>query len=131
MIVGEREALEKLGGAEKLPALLRAQADKSGGELRNPSLTPLLQESPSFGSGGYSLDALVVRIRFAAYETLALQVFESREIVGGRTCSAAASSPIVTGPAKTMTESADRRGAERPEALSSRRSLRRRWMAAE
>ena len=76
MIVGEREALEKLGGAEKLPALLRAQADKSGGELRNPSLTPLLQEPPSFGSGGYSLDALVVRIRFAAYETLALQVFD-------------------------------------------------------
>ena len=54
-----------------------------------------------------------------------------REIVGGRTCSAAASSPIVTGPPKTMTERADRRGAERPEALSSRRSLRSKWMAAE
>jgi hypothetical protein len=76
MIVGEREALEKLSGAEKLSALFRAQAGEPGGELRDPSPTPLVQESPSFGGGRNSLDALVVRIRFAAHETLALQVFD-------------------------------------------------------
>ncbi len=75
MILREREALEKLGGAEKLPALLRAQAGETGGELRDPSSTPLLEESPSLCGGGYSLDALVARIRFAAHEPLALQIF--------------------------------------------------------
>ena len=76
MIVGEREALEQLSGAEKLSALFRAQAGETGGELRDPSPAPLVQEPPSFSGGGYSPDALVARIRFAAYETLALQVLD-------------------------------------------------------
>jgi len=49
-----------------------------------------------------------------------------RVIVGGRTCSAAARSPSVTGPANTTTDSADSRGAFNPLAASSRRNLRNR-----
>jgi hypothetical protein len=52
-------------------------------------------------------------------------------IVGGRTCSAAASADIAIGPPKTITESAESRGPESPEERSSARSERSRWIAAE
>src|SRR5687767_13317502 len=52
-------------------------------------------------------------------------------MVGGFTCSAAASCPRVSGPPKTTTESADNRGEVIPIASSSRRSRRRSPIAAE
>ncbi len=54
-----------------------------------------------------------------------------RVMVGGRTCSAAASSVSVNGPPKTTTDSADSRGAGSPLAASSRLTRRRRWIATE
>jgi hypothetical protein len=54
-----------------------------------------------------------------------------RVIVGGRTCSAVASSPRVSGPAKTTTERAESRGPLNPVRASSRRRRRSRWIVAE
>jgi len=57
--------------------------------------------------------------------------FTIRVIVGGRTCSASASSPSVTGPANTITDSADSRGEFIPLAPSALRTLRSKPIAAE
>lgn len=54
-----------------------------------------------------------------------------RLIVGGLTCSAAASSPSVFAPPKTSTERAERRAGPSPVEISSLRTRRSRWMAAE
>ena len=54
-----------------------------------------------------------------------------RDIVGGRTCSARARSPSVTGPPNTTTESAEAWGPVKPVAASSTRSRRNKWIAAE
>ncbi len=50
----------------------------------------------------------------------------NRVMVGGRTCSAAASSRSVSGPEDTITDKADRRGAVIPVVSSFRRSRRNR-----
>src|ERR1700679_4327044 len=63
--------------------------------------------------------------------SLVSRALTMRVMVGGRTCSASASWPRVMGPAKTMTERAERRAALRPDDASLRRRLRNRWMAAE
>ncbi len=55
----------------------------------------------------------------------------SRVVVGTLTCSALARSLIRRGPANTMTDRAERRGALSPVASSSVRKRRSRWMAAE
>src|ERR1700676_4366552 len=54
-----------------------------------------------------------------------------RLIVGGFTCSAAASSPRVFGPPKTSTDSAERRAGPSPVRTSCLRTRRSRWRAAE
>jgi hypothetical protein len=54
-----------------------------------------------------------------------------RLIVGGRTCSASASSLSDLGPPKTKTESADSCAGPTPLSRSRARSRRKRWMAAE
>ena len=54
-----------------------------------------------------------------------------RVAVGAVTCSAFASDPIVTGPPKTMMDSAEARAGVRPIASSSRRSRLSRRMAEE
>lgn len=54
-----------------------------------------------------------------------------RVIVGGRTCSAVASSVSVRGPPKTSTDSADSCAGGTPVAGSSRRTCRKAWIAAE
>ena len=54
-----------------------------------------------------------------------------RVIVGGRTCSASASSPRVINPLCTTTESADKRGAVKPMEASVRRRPRSKRSAVE
>lgn len=54
-----------------------------------------------------------------------------RLMVGGRTCSASASSPSDLGPPKTRTESAESWAGPTPLSRSRMRSRRSKWMAAE
>ena len=54
-----------------------------------------------------------------------------RVIVGGVTRSASASFPRLSGPPKTTTDRAESAGPPSPEAVSSRATRRRTWMAAE
>ncbi len=65
-------------------------------------------------------------LRFFVTSPCSASASTMRVIVGGRTCSAVARSPSATGPANTITDKADKRGAVNPLAASSRRSLRNR-----
>ena len=52
-----------------------------------------------------------------------------RVIVGGVTCSASASFPRLSGPPKTTTDRAESAGPPSPDAVSSRATRRRTWIA--
>jgi len=76
-------------------------------------------------------DAAVLLVDFPPDEPALSRPVTICVIVGGLTCSAAARSPSVSGPAKTTTERAESLAALVPDASSCFRRPRRRWMAAE